>query len=141
MGAASMARKSSKVAQVKIRVREDLRRRIEQEAKKRGVSANLEMVNRLQWSFDQENLRTLADVSEDQKIIWGRISGAIHGLNRQGDLIRSVAALLEQVDQLSANTGTKALESAAIRVRHVIASIEAEAAKLPSHMRTTGADK
>jgi hypothetical protein len=49
-----MARKSPKAIQYKIRVRADLRRRIEKAAAKNGVSANYEMVRRLERSFDQE---------------------------------------------------------------------------------------
>ena len=49
-----MAPKASKVVQYKIRVREELRRRIEQAAKKRFVSANYEMTSRLERSFEQE---------------------------------------------------------------------------------------
>lgn len=50
-----MARSKTATVQLKLRLREDLRRRIEQEAKKVGHSLNQEMVNRLTQSFRQAN--------------------------------------------------------------------------------------
>jgi predicted NBD/HSP70 family sugar kinase len=58
-----MARKSSRVVQYKIRVREALRRRIEKAAEKNGVSANHEMVSRLERSFDQEAVQSINQVA------------------------------------------------------------------------------
>ena len=48
-----MARTKTATVQLKLRLREDLRRRIEQEAKKAGHSLNQEMVQRLKQSFRQ----------------------------------------------------------------------------------------
>jgi hypothetical protein len=60
---AGMPRKPSAIVQYKLRIRETLRRRIEQEAKKHGVSANQEMVSRLERSFEFERVRDLDDVA------------------------------------------------------------------------------
>lgn len=50
------ARKITDTVQLKLRIREDLRRRLEREAKKRSVSLNAEMADRIEQSFDQEDL-------------------------------------------------------------------------------------
>ena len=60
-----MARKPTDIVQYKLRIRESLRRRIEQAAKKNGVSANQEMVSRLARSFEQETTRQLDFVAGD----------------------------------------------------------------------------
>jgi hypothetical protein len=60
-----MARKPTDIVQYKLRIRESLRRRIEQAAKKNGVSANQEMVGRLERSFEQETQRKLDLVAEE----------------------------------------------------------------------------
>ena len=51
-----MARKPTDIVQYKLRIRESLRRRIEQAAKKGGVSANQEMASRLERSFEEESV-------------------------------------------------------------------------------------
>jgi hypothetical protein len=54
-----MPRKPTAIVQYKLRIRETLRRRIVEEAKKHGISANQEMVSRLEQSFEQEAVRKL----------------------------------------------------------------------------------
>jgi Arc-like DNA binding domain len=54
-----MARKPTDIVQYKLRIRESLRRYIEEAAKKNGVSANQEMVRRLESSFERETQRTI----------------------------------------------------------------------------------
>ena len=129
-----MPRKPSAMLQYKLRIRETLRRRIEEAANKRGVSANFEMASRLEQSFEKEGLLTLAGVAADLDNIWKRYSDAIDGLNKQGDLIRAVEALLK----LPANADPADREDATANVRRVIAFIETTAAKLPRRMHTTG---
>ena len=64
---ASQCRGNLNVIQYKIRVREDLRRRLEGAAKKRDVSINYEMTSRLAASFDREEMFKLGMVAEDIK--------------------------------------------------------------------------
>ncbi len=52
-------RKSSDTVDIKIRMKEPVRRKIEQAAAKRGVSMNAEMVSRLEQSFTSEDYMTL----------------------------------------------------------------------------------
>ena len=133
-----MAQRTAKVIQYKIRVREDLRRRIEQEAKKRGVSANYEMVSRLERSFSEEAVQSLGAVAQYIHNAWLRLDEAFYGLSKQGDLIRAAEALVKQVEQPTSNT---AIEKAAEKVKQAIRLIEQDAATLPRRMHTTGADK
>ena len=57
-----MAKKSTEIVPTMLRIREDLRKRLEREAKKRDHSLNAEMVERLEQSFvdDAQNERDLA---------------------------------------------------------------------------------
>jgi|SRR5579872_1625631 len=131
-----MARKPSDIVQPNLRIREDLRRRLEREAKKRGVSLNNEMTYRLDRSFEQDAMRSNEEISEDMKNIWARYGEMFHSLNKQGDLIRAADALTKYVD-LNDDGAIKAVQ----RVRRVIDMIEHEAAKLPHRMHTTGAEQ
>lgn len=132
-----MPRKPTAMLQYKLQIRETLRRRIEAAANKRGVSTNAEMVSRLEHSFDQELLWTLAGTVADMSNIWARYSDAIDKLNKQGDLIRAIEALLK----LPTDTDPADRKDAVANVQRVIILIETEAAKLPRRMHTTGADR
>jgi HicB family len=54
-----MPRKPMQVVQVNLRIREGLRRKLEAAAKKRGVSLNFEMTDRLARSFEGETFQDL----------------------------------------------------------------------------------
>src|SRR5262249_30097590 len=54
-----MARKPADFVQFKLRIREDLRRRLEREAEKKKISTNAEAVERLEKSFDVEKTQKL----------------------------------------------------------------------------------
>jgi hypothetical protein len=127
-----MPRQPSAVLQYKLRIKESLRRRIEQAAKKRGVSNNVEMVSRLELSFA---LSSIEDIAADMESVWARWSDVTHELNKQGDLLRVVEILLKQID---AGADNKTIKITAEKIRQVIASIDAEAKLLPRRMRTTG---
>jgi hypothetical protein len=57
-----MAKKSTAIVPTMLRMREDLRKRLEREAKKKDHSLNAEMVQRLEQSFvdDEQNKREVA---------------------------------------------------------------------------------
>ena len=69
-----MPRKPMQVVQVNLRIREGLRRQLEREAKRRGVSLNFEMTSRLQETFDQVAARSIdtigADMAPTVTAIW-----------------------------------------------------------------------
>ena len=104
-----MARKPSDIVQPNLRIREELRRRLEREAKKRDVSLNNEMTYRLERSFDEDATRSNAEVSADMKNVWARYSEVFHSLNKQGDLIRAANALLSRSMQGIANRSAQRL--------------------------------
>jgi hypothetical protein len=58
-----MPRKPTDTIQVNLRIKEALRRRLEAAAKKRDVSLNFEMVDRLKESFDRADLTSLSGVT------------------------------------------------------------------------------
>ena len=47
-----MSKKPSQIVQVKVRMREDLRRKIEHAAQKNGLTVNAEVLRRLDQTFD-----------------------------------------------------------------------------------------
>jgi hypothetical protein len=69
-----MPRKASDVIQYKIRIREDLRRRLEAAAKKRDVSINSEMTHRLGESFDREEMLKLARITAGFEDVYRRFA-------------------------------------------------------------------
>jgi hypothetical protein len=64
----SMPRKPSDIVQFKVRIREKLRRRIEEAAKKNRISTNAEMASRLQASFDREDLAQTVEKSVQKTV-------------------------------------------------------------------------
>jgi hypothetical protein len=64
-----VARKPTALVQLKIRMREDLRKRIEREADRSGVSLNVEMARRLARSFeiDKQNAELRREIQEKTK--------------------------------------------------------------------------
>ncbi len=67
-----MARKASDIAQLKLRIREDLRARLEKAAKKRDVSLNFEMTSRLAESFEHSALLKLSEITVDMDNAYSR---------------------------------------------------------------------
>jgi len=135
-----MARKPSDIVQPNLRIREDLRRRLEQEAKKRGVSLNYEMTLRLKESFDREAMFTLGTIASDMNTRFKRFDKAFHELEKQGDLLRAAEVLLAQIEQLPAEVlEREALVSAIAQVRKAIKLIDNEAMLAARRLRTAGA--
>ena len=67
-----MARKPSDIVKPNLRIREDLRRRLELAAKKRGVSLNIEMTTRLKESFEREGLVNLSRITSNLENFYER---------------------------------------------------------------------
>ncbi len=132
-----MPRKPMQVVQINLRIREELRRRLEREAKRRGVSLNFEMTSRLQETFDLETQRTFDKIGEDMKINWARYGEMFHELAKQGDLIRAAEALVKQVD---AEDSSEAATAAAEKLRQVIKMLDQEAT-IARRKFTTGGDQ
>ena len=90
-----MPRKPTAIAQLKLRIREDLRAKLEKAAKKRAVSLNFEMTSRLSDSLDRESLFALHQMAEDMKTIWAKYGAAFHDAELFEQLITVTTALLD----------------------------------------------
>jgi hypothetical protein len=131
-----MPRKLSALLDYKLRIRESLRRRIEQAARKRGASLNNEMARRLEHSFDQEALRDIDDVRSDLAVIGARFGEALHDLNKQGDLLRALEKL---INALPADVRERTpIKEAVADAMATMKTIDTEAALALRRMHTTG---
>jgi uncharacterized membrane protein YheB (UPF0754 family) len=92
-----MARKPADIVQPSLRIREDLRHRLEQAAKKRGVSLNIEMTTRLKESFDREAHRTIDVVASDLEDVWRRFADRIDSEIQREELMRATEWLIERL--------------------------------------------
>src|SRR5437763_10763628 len=86
-GSERMARKPSDMIQIKIRVREDLRRRLEQAAHKADRSINSEMASRLADSF---NLPKLNEITAGLENVYTRFARELLDRSRTEALMRAV---------------------------------------------------
>ena len=73
-------RDKTSLVQLKIRMRESLRARLEEEASIRGVSINAEAIDRLAFTFDRGDLLT-----QVVTLAFGRFSGTLAFGFRSGD--------------------------------------------------------
>jgi hypothetical protein len=86
-----MARKASAIVAPSLRIREDLRRRLEREAKRRGLSLNMEMTHRLERSFEIDASRSNDSIAEDIKQNWGHFADRFLALSLEDDLAKALA--------------------------------------------------
>ena len=154
-----MPRKQSVVLSYKLRIRESLRRRLDQEAKKRGVSLNAEMAQRLERSFEQQEHVSVAVSASSLAATTARLDEMLHALNKQGDLLRATKALVASMDKFTEKLGqdmrelvrkhpeieatARALASPEIasrlaEVQRVMSMINHESRRLPERAHTTG---
>ena len=133
-----MARKPSDIVQPNLRIREELRRQLDREAKKNQVSLNYEMTARLKQSLEKDATQSNEIVAADMKATWARFAQVFHALNKQGDLIRAAEALVQQIE--SDAVGGAIAERAA-KVKQVLAMINLDAALTLRKMHSTGGDQ
>jgi hypothetical protein len=120
-----MPRKPSDIVQYKLRIRESLRRRIEKAAKKNKTSANQEMANRLEHSFDQEQFHEIENVTVGLKASWFRVESLFARAAFLRDLVRAANELVAQIEQLPAETQDRAALKAAVeQVKQLRSKIE-----------------
>ena len=140
-----MARKPSDIVQPNLRIREELRRQLEQAAQKRGVSLNQEMNWRLRDSFDREALFMLGRVASDMEINWARFGRAFHELGKLRDLVRTSESVLKLLGPLlsdqAARPDREALSAAAAELQKAIRVIDIEAALALRRAGTKGGDQ
>lgn len=127
----------ARTVEYKLRIREDLRQRIEHAADANRVSANREMVNRIHASFDYKATRTIEDIAADMDVVWARYGKLFHDLSARGDLVRAAEILVEAVEQLPV-AAQKPLKAAIERAKAAISVIDTEAATAMRRFHTTG---
>jgi hypothetical protein len=116
-----MARKPSDVIQIKIRVREDLRRRLEQAANKADRSVNSEMASRLADSF---NLPKLNEITARLENVYTRDARESLDRMQTQDLMDAAEDLIEQLP--TEVQGREAVKRAIAEVQNAIAAIAHE---------------
>lgn len=85
-----MARKATEIVQVNLRIREELRRRLDSAAKANGVSLNAEMANRLYLSFDRDTLRSLQEIATDIGTGWAKFAERFEKLELADEMVRAI---------------------------------------------------
>ena len=74
-----MSPKPTDIVPIKLRMREALRRKLEREAEKKKISANAEAIQRLEWSFEEEEERAKQEkwlkeqqegIAEEERQFW-----------------------------------------------------------------------
>jgi Arc-like DNA binding domain len=77
-----MSKKPSQIVQVKVRMREDLRRKIEHAAQKNGLTVNAEILRRLDQTFD---------------VTLDKLEGSVAKLSRFEGGLEEVRVKMEQI--------------------------------------------
>ena len=113
-----MARKPSDVIQIKIRVREDLRRRLEQAANKADRSINSEMASRLADSF---NLPKLNEITAGLENVYGRLANEMRDHLLMQGLMRAAEDLIQELP--TEVQGREAVKRAIAEVQNAITAI------------------
>jgi hypothetical protein len=117
-----MARKPTDTVQIKVRIREATRQRIEREAKRRRVPVNGEMAHRLEQSFDQDALRDLDAAAGSITVSCARLEELLTRHLLREDYVRAVDALLDSVDKL--DKAMRRVEGESFDVATVEAALE-----------------
>jgi hypothetical protein len=89
-----MARKPSETVQTSFRIKEGLRRQIEQAAIRRGVSFNTEISMRMKESFDHEALLTIVQAAHEMQEMVERSRRVRRNEELLDQLVAAVNALL-----------------------------------------------
>jgi len=121
----AMAQKGSELRPVMTRIPEKLRQRLEREAKFRGRSMNMEIITRLQQSFDIPD-QTEAIASDIASEIGGEFSEIHEGLNQVQSQIRAILSHLGLPDPVEEEAARRREEAA--RMSERFDSPEAKAA-------------
>jgi hypothetical protein len=98
-----MSPKSDPIVSLKVRLRRQLRQRLETEAKNRGCSVNYEAMSRLERSFELGSMRKLEDIAFDMNLNWLRFADRFIRLELEENLAQALAKAedLQQVRALA----------------------------------------
>jgi hypothetical protein len=111
-----VARKPSDIVSPNLRIREDLRRRLEKAAEKNRVSINREMINRLVDSFELKVRQGFEELLAGMNVAYAHIERAtLHHPNLQANLINAAEALVaanKKQDQAAITAAIEQVEKA-----------------------------
>jgi hypothetical protein len=135
-------RPTDTVIQVNLRITTSEHRRLERAAKAHETSLNAEMAHRLAQSFEQDQLIDVLQVHESLGHLRPLLDN-IHELNKQGDLLRTIDALIHRIQPLLAAHLIDGVEAEAIKqdigkIQLVMKMIEIEAGQRLRRMHTAG---
>jgi hypothetical protein len=120
-----VARKPSDIVSPNLRIREDLRARVEKAAKQNKVSINRELINRITDSFElRPRLSQEALTSHLQTVVLKIEQADIMHPNLLAGLINASEALLSQLDRAIGEWDPAGIAAAAGEVRTAISNIE-----------------
>jgi hypothetical protein len=126
----AMARKPTDVVQVNLRLRERLRRKLEQAARKRQVSLNYEMMWRLEQSFEQISARSIDDIARDLEVSYLRHQQPFHYLATQNGLRDAAERLMIEIERMPAECREHdGMQSAVAEVRKWFTVMDIQAAQ------------
>lgn len=108
------------VTTFKIRLRPELKAKLERAAKKLDKSINVEMVDRLEKSFGPAELVSLGRVASDIEKAWSRFAAETHRQGLQETLMQASEALIEEHSPENIE-----------RVRNAIEAIASYSGRLP----------
>jgi hypothetical protein len=86
-----MARRPNETVQTNLRIKEALRRKLEREAKRHGISFNKEVMLRIEGSFETGANRDLTEIAEDLKANWLRFGERFLLLDLEEQLAEALA--------------------------------------------------
>jgi hypothetical protein len=129
-----MSRKPTDIAHINLRIRESLRKKLDQEAEDRHWSLNNEIRWRLEASFERQDLLSLADSGTRLETLVSKFEERFGELDKQGDLLRAADALVKAIERKD----TDAIKDGVIRIKQTVSNIETEAKAVVRRMHTSG---
>jgi hypothetical protein len=138
-------RNPADLTHLNLRIRESLRRELEEQAKAHRVSLNYEVTSRLQQTIEQVHILTLHQLTENTGRMLQPLLERGHELNLQGDLINAVETLITRqllpllAAQVIADPTAGAIRQQIDKIALAIKMIDNEAALKLRRAHTTGA--
>jgi hypothetical protein len=136
-----MVRKPVDIAHVNLRIREDLRRELEREAKAHQVSLNYELASRLQQTLEQPRILSIQELADNAGRMLLPLLERGQNINLQNDLIAAAEGLVKWVQPLLAarviagpegETGRRAIDKVALAIKMI------DVERVQQLRRTTG---
>src|SRR5262249_21179308 len=99
-GGRTMARKSTEMVALTLRIREQLRRKLERASERNNTSLNAEMANRLEASFQKEAEADLAEQVDILRAENARLSKSLQGWKELPEINEAAAEFMTQWKRL-----------------------------------------